>query len=130
MMACRRLPDDGMKRAGRRECELPASGCCNETGVVIGLNPVSGSGGRTAWCTAAAKDLDNDHPAAAARARRAMIGRGVQIGGVVRCRRINRHRGGDQLSGVCKYWTYNRRWPAARSGGCDVCHFIVFDSAA
>ena len=47
-----------------------------------------GAGGRAARCGAAGKDLDNDHAAAAARARQAMIGRGVRISGVVHCRRI------------------------------------------
>jgi type IV secretory pathway TrbL component len=64
-------------------------------------NPDPGAGGRAARCAAACKDLDNDHAAAAARAQRAMIGRGVRIGGVVRCRRIDpRHWGGDQLLGT------------------------------
>jgi hypothetical protein len=102
------LSDGGIKRAGRRERELPASGCCNETGVVIGLNPVPGTGGRTAWCAAAAKDLDNDHAAAAARARRPMIARAVQIGGVVRRRRLDlrtlgRHEGSAQKA-VARCW--------------------------
>src|ERR1700746_4061394 len=47
------------------------------------------AGGRAARCGAAGKDLDNDHAAPAARARRAMISRGVWIGGVVHCRRID-----------------------------------------
>jgi len=64
-------------------------------------NPARGGGGRAARCGAAGKDLDDDHAAAAARAWRTMIGRGVQIGGVVRRRQINRHRGGDQLPGAC-----------------------------
>ena len=49
-----------------------------------------GAGGRAARCAAACKDLDNDHAAPAARAWRAMIGRGVRIGGVVHYRRLNR----------------------------------------
>src|SRR5215468_6124953 len=54
-----------------------------------------------ARCSAARKDLDNDHAAAAARARRVMIGRGVRIGGVVHCRRINlRHWSSHQLPGA------------------------------
>src|SRR5215469_8225861 len=47
------------------------------------------AGGRAARCGAAGKDLDNDHAAAAARARQSMIGRGVRIGGIAHCRRIN-----------------------------------------
>src|SRR5215472_16905290 len=59
------------------------------------------AGGRAARCGAAGKDLDNDHAAAAARAWRTMIGRGVRIGGVVHCRRINlRHWSSHQLPGV------------------------------
>src|SRR6516225_11032585 len=50
---------------------------------------------------AARKDLDNDHAAAAARARRAIIGRGVRIGCVVRGRRVDlRYCGGHQLFGA------------------------------
>ena len=46
------------------------------------------------------KDLDNDHAAAAARAWRTMIGRGVRIC-VVRCWRIDlRHCGGHQVLGA------------------------------
>ena len=56
---------------------------------VIGSGVDPGARGRAARCAAAGKDLDNDHAAAAARARRAMIGRGVWSGGVVHCRRIN-----------------------------------------
>ena len=60
-----------------------------------------GAGGRAARCAAACKDLDNDHAAAAARAWRAMIGRGVRIGCVARLRRIGgRQSGGDQLPGT------------------------------
>jgi hypothetical protein len=60
---------------------------------------------------AARKDLDNDHAAAAARARRAIIGRGVWIGCVVRCRRIDlRYRGGHQFPGA-------RDTAPARCGG-------------
>src|SRR5215467_6145704 len=59
------------------------------------------AGGRAARRGAAGKDLDNDHAAAAARAWRTMIGRGVRIGGVVHCRRINlRHWSSDQLPGA------------------------------
>ena len=84
-MSCRRLPMPRIKRARRRERDVPANGCCNETtGIVIGSNPARGAGGRAARCAAAPKDLDNHHAAAAARAWRAMIGRGVRIGGVVR----------------------------------------------
>jgi len=59
------------------------------------------AGGRAARCGAAGKDLDNDHAAPAARARRAMIGRGVRIGGVVHCRRIDLcHWSSHQLPGA------------------------------
>src|SRR5262244_3879707 len=59
------------------------------------------AGGRAARCGAAGKDLDNDHAAAAARAWRTMIGRGVRIGGVVHCRRTKlRHWSSHQLPGV------------------------------
>jgi hypothetical protein len=51
--------------------------------------PVGGTGGRAARCAAAPKDLDNQHAAAAARARRAMIGRGILIDGVVRNGRLD-----------------------------------------
>jgi hypothetical protein len=64
-----------------------------------GLDP--SVGGRAARCAAAGKDLDNEHAAAAARAWRTMIGRGLWVGGVVRCRRINlRHWSGHQLPGA------------------------------
>jgi hypothetical protein len=64
-------------------------------------NPNPGAGGRAARCSAAGKDLGSDHAAAAARARRAMIGRGVRIGGVVHCRRINLcHWSSHQLPGA------------------------------
>src|SRR6516225_1026970 len=57
---------------------------------------------RGARCAAAFEDLDNDHAAAAARARRAMIGCGeVCIRCVARCRRVcRRARGGDKPSGA------------------------------
>ena len=58
-----------------------------ERSSVSGLDP--SAGGRAARCGGAGKDLDNDHAAAAARARRAMVGRGVRIGGVVHYRRLN-----------------------------------------
>src|SRR6516164_1652045 len=52
-------------------------------------------------CAAARKDLDNNHAAAAARAWRAMIGRGAWIGGVVHCRRFDLRRwSGHQLPGA------------------------------
>ena len=71
----------GMKRAARQEQAVPANGCCTAAiGVVIASNPARGGGGRAAWCAATAKDLDDDHPPAAARARRAMITRGIRIG--------------------------------------------------
>ena len=64
-------------------------------------NPDPGAGGRAARGAAARKDLDNDHPAATARARWAMIGRGAGIGDVMRGRRINlRYCGGHQLLGT------------------------------
>ena len=82
---------------------MPANGCCQGTGrKVIGSGLDPGAGGRgTARCGAAGKDLDNDHAAAAARARWAIIGRGVRIGGVVRCWLIDlRYWGGHQLPGA------------------------------
>jgi hypothetical protein len=92
-----------MKRARCRARDVPAKRCCNgTTRIVIASNPDPGAGGRWAagW-VAARKDLDNDHAAAAARARRAMIGHGVGIDCVVRCRRIDcRHRDGHQLLGA------------------------------
>jgi hypothetical protein len=96
------LNDAGIKRTPGRERDVPANERCNETaGIVIASNPARGAGGRAAWCAAAPKDLDNQHAAAAARARQAMIGGGVGIGAVVRRQRINRrHRGGDQLPGA------------------------------
>src|SRR6478672_9023474 len=79
-----------MKRARCRERDVPANRCCNgTTRIVIASNPDPGAGGRwAAGYVAARKDLDNDHAAAAARARRAMIGHGVGIDCVVRCRRL------------------------------------------
>ena len=69
--------------------------------MVIASNPDPGAGGRAARCAAAPKDLDNNHAAAAARARRAMIGRDIRIGGVRRRRWLGgRHRVGDQLFGT------------------------------
>jgi len=96
------LNDGGIKRTPRQERDVPANERCNETaGIVIASNPARGAGGRAAWCAAAPKDLDNQHAAAAAPARQAMIGGGVGIGAVVRGQRINRrHRGSDQLPGV------------------------------
>ena len=93
-----------MKRVRCQERDVPANRCWNgTTRIVIASNPDPGAGGRwAAGCTAARKDLDNDHAAAAARARRAMIGHGVGIDGVVRCRRrIDcRHWDGHQLVGA------------------------------
>jgi hypothetical protein len=89
-----------MKRAWRRERDVAANGYWQETRrIVIGSDPDTGAGGRwAAWCAAAHKDLDNDHTAPAARAGRAMIGHGVEIGCVVCCRRIDlRHWGSHQL---------------------------------
>src|SRR5215472_1819573 len=64
-----------------------------------GLDP--SAGGRATRCGAAGKDLDNDHAAAAAWARRAMIGGGLRIGCAVRGRRINlRHWSSHQLPGA------------------------------
>ena len=92
----------GIKRARGRERDVPANGGYNEAArIVIGSNPDPGVGGRAARCAAAAKDLDNDHAAAAAGAWQAMIGRDVRIGWVARLRWIDgRRRGGDQLSGA------------------------------
>jgi len=69
---------------------------------VIGSGLDPGAGGRgTARCAAGRKDLDNDHAAAAARAWRTMIGRGVRIGGVVYYRRLNLcHWSSHQLPGA------------------------------
>ena len=56
---------------------------------------------RAARGGAARKDLDNDHAAAAARAWRAMIGRGGRIGCVVCCWWLDlRHWGADKLLGA------------------------------
>jgi len=69
--------------------------------MIIGSRSNPGTGGRSAWCGAARKDLDNDHAPAAARTRRAMIGDGVGIDRVVRCRRLDlRYWGGDQFPGA------------------------------
>src|SRR6516164_6145661 len=91
-----------MKRAWRRERDVPAEECGTDTArIIIVLNPDPGAGGRAARLAAARKDLDNDHAAAAARAWRAMISRDVRIGCVARRRRIGgRQRGGDQLPGT------------------------------
>ena len=72
------------------------------TGIVIASNPDTGARGRwAARCTVARKDLDNNHAASAARAWWAMIGRGVRIGRVVCCQRLDlRHWGGHQLPGT------------------------------
>ena len=97
------LAGAGMKRAPRRKQEVPADGCCNETtGIVIGSISGRGSGGRTARCAAAPEDFDDQHAAATARAWRAIIDHPVRIGGVGRCRWIDRrHWGGEQLPGAC-----------------------------
>ena len=64
-------------------------------------NPDPRTGGRSARCGAARKDLDKDHAPAAARTGRAMIGKGVGIDRVVRCRRLHlRNWGGDQFPGA------------------------------
>ena len=80
-----------MKRVRRRERDVPANGCGRErTRIVISSHPDPRIGGRWASrCGAARKDFDNDHAASAARARRAMIARGVRIGCVVCCRRLD-----------------------------------------
>ena len=84
------LVDAGMKEVRRRERDVSANGWCQQMGrMIIGSRSNPGTGGRSAWCGAARKDLDNDHAPAAARTRRAMIGRGVRIGCVVRCWRID-----------------------------------------
>src|SRR6516162_11887282 len=87
-----------MKRARRRERDVPGNGCCHKrTEIVIASNRDLGAGGRAARCAAAPKDLDNDHAAAAAGAWRAMIGRDIRIGGVLPgCWLGGRHWGGDQ----------------------------------
>jgi hypothetical protein len=70
-----------MKQVRRREGDVPANECCQGTGrKVIGSGLDPSAGGRAARCAAARKDFDNDHAAAAARAWRTMIGRGVWIG--------------------------------------------------
>ena len=91
-----------MKRVRCRERDVPANGCRRErTRIVIGSRRDPGPGGRAARCGAARKDLENDHAAAAARTRRAMIGNGVGIGCVVRCRRIDlRYWDGHQFPGA------------------------------
>src|SRR6516165_3676804 len=82
------------------------------------LIPAPEGGGPRA-ATSRAKTSTNDHAAAAARARRAMIGRGIRIGGVIRCLRLDlRHWGGHQRLGAHDVGR-SRRWRAARSGGCD-----------
>src|SRR5215471_6544175 len=96
------LTGAGTKRAWRRERDVPAKEYGTETArIIIALNPDPGAGGRAARGAAARKDLDNDHMAAAARARRAMIGRGVWIGRVVRCQWLDScHGAGHQLLGA------------------------------
>jgi len=82
---------------------LQRTGAAREDREVIGSGSDPGAGGRRATrCAAARKDLDNDHAAAAARARRAMIGRGgIDIRCIVCCRRIDlRHWGGHQVLGA------------------------------
>src|SRR5215471_21339470 len=94
-----------MTRTRRRERDVPANGCCHRrTRIVIASNSDPGARGRWAARYAAPrKDLDNDHAAAATRARRPMIGRGVSIGGVVRYRWIDLwHCGDHQLLGMRK----------------------------
>ena len=93
------LAGAGMKRVRCRERDVPANGCRGErTKIVIGSRPNPGIGWRSARCGAAGKDLDNDHAPAAARARQAMISRGVRIGGVMSGRWIDRrHWGGHQF---------------------------------
>ena len=92
----------GMQRAWRRERDVPAKECGAETArIIIALNPDPVARGRAARLAAARKDLDNNHAASAARAWRAMFGRGVRIGCVARLRRIGgRQSGGDQLPGT------------------------------
>jgi hypothetical protein len=63
------LVDAGMREVRRRERDVLANGWYQGMGRKIigsGLDP--GAGGRAARCTAARKDLDNEHTAAAARA--------------------------------------------------------------
>src|SRR6516225_9018186 len=90
-----------------------SSGECH--GVAV-LTPASDGGGPRG-APARPKTSTMIMRAAAARARRAMIARGVRIGCVVRCRRLERrHWGGHQLLSARDVGS--RRWPAARSGGC------------
>src|SRR4051812_50215258 len=91
-----------MKGTQRREREASADGYCNETTkIVIGSKPARSAEGRSARCAAALEELDDNHASAAARAWRAMIGRGVGIGGGGCLRQINPgHRGGGQLPGA------------------------------
>ena len=96
----------GVKRVRCRERDVPGNGCRRErTRIVIGLSPDPGARGRAARCGAARKDLDNDHASAAARTRRAMIGNGVGIERVVRCRRLD-----------LRYWGCHQ-FPGARDVG-------------
>jgi hypothetical protein len=67
------LVDAGMKEVRRRERDVPAMDMKNgwRQGMekkIIGSGVEPGAGGRAAWCTAARKDLDNEHAVAAARA--------------------------------------------------------------
>jgi hypothetical protein len=107
-----------MKRARRRERDDPANRSCNgTTKIVIASNPDPGAGGRAARCGAARKDLEDDHAAAAARARRAMTGRGARIGCVVRYRRLDlRDWGADKLLGACDVIGILRLSPLAMAG--------------
>src|SRR5436309_13850796 len=92
-----------MRRARRRERDVPAKGCCHErTRIVIASTPDPGTGGWwAARCAVTRKDFDDDHAAAAAGARRPLIGGGVRTGWVVCCRRMDLgHWSGHQLLGA------------------------------
>ena len=80
------LAGAGMKRARRREREVPAGGCCNETTEDSHRlkSRSRHAGRRAARCAAAPEDFDDHHAAATARAWRAMIG-AVPSGSAVSC---------------------------------------------
>src|SRR5258708_36246123 len=109
-----------MRRARRRERDVPAKGCCHErTRIVIASTPDPGTGGWwAARCAVTRKDFDDDHAAAATRARRTMIGRGVRIGGVVDRRGVYRRRlGGPNARWAAGIGLAARAGPASPVGG-------------